>query len=90
MMQTVTSSDCLSDLQTLVVPLSVEQEGCDVSPDKLSSLSYGILIFIWNTLECQLMFFILEAVLCLAFFPSGFLLSQILYNFQTILLMQCG
>lgn len=62
-MQTVTSSDCLGDLQSLVVPPCVELEGCDVFPDKLSSLSYAILIFIWKILECQLRFSILEAVL---------------------------
>lgn len=62
-MQTVTSSDCLGNLQTLVVPPLVKQEGCDVFPDKLSSLSYVILIFIWKILECKLKFSILEAVL---------------------------
>lgn len=62
-MQTVTSSDCLSDLQILVVPLFVEQEGRDVPLDKLSSISYVILIFIWKILEYQLMFSTLEALL---------------------------
>lgn len=62
-MQTVTSSDCLSDLQILVVPLFVEQEGHDVPLDKLSSISYVILIFIWKILEYQLMFSTLEALL---------------------------
>lgn len=61
-MKTVTSSACLRDLQTLVVPLSVEQEGHDVPP-YLSSLSHLVLVFIWNILEYQLMFSILEAVL---------------------------
>lgn len=62
-MQTVIGSDCLGDLQTLVVPPSVEQEGRDVPPHKLPSLSNVILIFILTILECQLTFSILEAVL---------------------------
>lgn len=62
-MQIVISSECLSDLQTLVVPPSVGQEGRDVPPDKVPSLSYVILIFIWIILEYQLTFSVLEAVL---------------------------
>lgn len=49
-MQTVIGSDCLGDLQTLVVPPSVEQEGRDVPPHKLPSLSNVILIFILTIL----------------------------------------
>lgn len=60
MMQTITSADCLSDLKTLVVPPSVEQKGQDVPLDKVSSLFYVILIFIWKKLECQIMFSVLE------------------------------
>ena len=47
--QTGRSSGCLGVLQTLVVWPCVEQEGCDVFLNSISSLSYVILIFLEDT-----------------------------------------